>query len=229
MPGAARQQVTLFCIAQNTSNQTKGHPAAPALRAAFGLTAKLGGCATRPGRVHKPQPAAELEQCSPSSQFVRQTEAAQKGIWVLWARSRRCSPSPHPSPRWGEGVVSVVLIPSPSRGRSGWGWGVCFCPLAMPPSSTAGPGDVGEHCLSAQGEFRSRPASASSAGHPEGAVDGVAFFGYLSWRSKKGDQPPGCPRQSNTRAKRTKPNYKLTTPNPCIPQSFPLRVTNRKS
>jgi len=29
--------------------------------------------------LHKPQAAAELEQCSPSSQFDRQTEAAQKG------------------------------------------------------------------------------------------------------------------------------------------------------
>ena len=35
-------------LVQNTSNQTKRHPAAPALRATFGLTAKLGGCATRP-------------------------------------------------------------------------------------------------------------------------------------------------------------------------------------
>jgi len=78
MPGAARQQVTLFCVAQNTSNQTKGHPAAPALLAAFGLTVKLGGCATRPSGVQTPHPTAELEQCSPSSQFGRQTEAAQK-------------------------------------------------------------------------------------------------------------------------------------------------------
>ena len=67
-------------LVQNTSNQTKGHPAAPALRATFGLTVKLGGCATRPDSLHKPQAAAELEQCSPSSQFDRQTEAAQKGL-----------------------------------------------------------------------------------------------------------------------------------------------------
>ncbi|MBU1979970.1 MAG: hypothetical protein KJ958_12460, partial [Gammaproteobacteria bacterium] len=67
-------------LVQNTSNQTKRHPAAPALRATFGLMVKLGGCATRPSGVHTPHPTAELEQCSPSSQFDRQTEAAQKGI-----------------------------------------------------------------------------------------------------------------------------------------------------
>jgi len=98
MPGAARQQVTLFCIAQNTSNQTKGHPAAPAMRAAFGLTDKLGGCATRPDSPHKTRAAAELEQCSPSSQFGRQTEAAQKGVWVLWAILASAPPFPSPIP-----------------------------------------------------------------------------------------------------------------------------------
>ena len=125
--GCARQQVTLFCIAQNTSNQTKGHPAVPALRATFGLTAKLGGCATRPDSLHKPQAAAELEQCSPSSQFGCQTEAAQKGVWVLWAEP-----------------VFWVLSPP---GRAGLGW--FFGPLEPPPSSAAKPGVFCEDCLSA--------------------------------------------------------------------------------
>jgi hypothetical protein len=60
--------------------QRKGDPAAPPLRGSFGLPAKLGGCATRPSNLHKTQAAAELEQCSPSSQFGWQTEAAQKGF-----------------------------------------------------------------------------------------------------------------------------------------------------
>jgi len=112
-------------LAQNISNQTKGHPAAPALRATFGLTVKLGGCATRPSRAHKTCPAAELEQCSPSSQFDRQTEAVQKGIWVLWARSRPAPPLPGPLPVGARGwCCGVVVIPSPSRGRPGWGWDV---------------------------------------------------------------------------------------------------------
>ena len=147
-------------LAQNTSNQTKGHPAAPALRASFGLTAKLGGCATRPSSVHKPHPTAELEQCSPSSQFGRQTEAAQKGIWVLWASLAVLPLSPALSPL-GEGV----LVPSPSRGRLGWGWVfLLFGPLGPPPSSAAKPGDFCEDCLSAKREFRSSPAWRATQG-----------------------------------------------------------------
>ena len=158
MPGAARQQVTLFCIAQNTSNQTKGHPAAPALWATFGLTVKLGGCATRPSGVHTPHPTAELRQCSPSSQFVRQTEAAQKGFQVLWAEP---------------GIV-LGALPAGRAGRGGLV--LLFCPLGPPPSSTAGPGDFGEDCLRPQAEFRSRPVRRAAQGRRIGA----AFFGYLS-------------------------------------------------
>ena len=149
-------------LVQNTSNQTKRHPAAPALRASFGLTVKLGGCATRPSEVHTPHPTAELEQCSPSSQFVRQTEAAQKGIWVLWARSRRSPPHPNPLPD-GErecmvGVWRCGSYSFPFKGKARMGMGCAFRPLGPPPSSTAGPGDFGEDCLRPQAEFRSRPA-----------------------------------------------------------------------
>jgi len=125
-------------LAQNTSNQTKGHPAAPALRATFGLTGKLGGCATRPDSLHKTQAAAELEQCSPSSQFARQTEAAQKGFLGFVGGAR-------------------VWVPSP-LGRAGWGgFVVLYGPLGPPPSSTAGPGEVGEDCLRPRG-----PSSAAA-------------------------------------------------------------------
>ena len=38
---------------------------------------------------------------------------------------------------------------------------------------------------------------AKSAGRPEGPANrGPPSLGYLSWRSKKGDQPPGCPRRT---------------------------------
>jgi hypothetical protein len=45
----------------------------------FGRAIKLGGCATRPSVEHTPFHAAELEQCSPSSQFDRPPSAIQKG------------------------------------------------------------------------------------------------------------------------------------------------------
>ncbi len=42
------------------------------------------------------------------------------------------------------------------------------------------------------------PGLASSAGNPaRGGGWGSPSLVYLSWRSKKGKQPPGCPRQSN--------------------------------
>jgi hypothetical protein len=57
-------------------------------------------------------------------------------------------------------------------------------------------GEVGEHCLSPQGELRSRPIASSNFGNPEGAArQGPPSLGYFSWRLKKSDQPPGCPRQ----------------------------------
>jgi hypothetical protein len=58
-------------------------------------------------------------------------------------------------------------------------------------------GDVGEHCLSPEGELRSRPIPSLNFGNPEGAArTGPLSLGYFSWRLKKSDQPPGCPRQT---------------------------------
>jgi hypothetical protein len=58
-------------------------------------------------------------------------------------------------------------------------------------------GDVGEHCLSPEGELRSRPIASSNFGSAEGAArTGPPSLGYFSWRRKKSDQPPGCPRQT---------------------------------
>ncbi len=89
-------------------------------------------------------------------------------------------------------------LPFKGRARVGMGWR--YLPLDPPPSSTARPGAVGEHCLSAQRELRSRPAWRAAQGTPEGGCGwGSPSLGYLSWRSKKGNQPPGCPRQANTR------------------------------
>jgi len=64
-------------LAQNTSNQTKGHPAAPALRASLGFPGESGGC-VKLGLW--PQTNA-----ADGPRFARKTEAAQRGIWVLWA------------------------------------------------------------------------------------------------------------------------------------------------
>jgi hypothetical protein len=68
-------------------------------------------------------------------------------------------------------------------------------PPFPPPSSADKPGDFGEDCLSAQREFRSRPAWRATQGTPEGGGGtGSPSLDYLPWRSKKGNQPPGCPR-----------------------------------
>jgi len=53
-------------------------------------------------------------------------------------------------------------------------------------------------CAPRQVEFRSRLVESGSAGAPReyGArLLGRPSLGYLSWPRKKGDQPPGCPRQ----------------------------------
>jgi hypothetical protein len=56
--------------------------------------------------------------------------------------------------------------------------------------------EVGKHCLSPQGELRSRPIASSNFGNPAGAAQqGPPSLGHFSWRSKNSDQPPGCPRQ----------------------------------
>lgn len=134
-------------------------PAAPDLRAALGLPGKSGGC-VKLGLW--PQTNA-----ADTPRFTRKTEAAQKGI-----KKRFCGRSP-----------CLIWIPSPP-GRAGWG-GLDFAVPSPdpPPSSTAGPGGVGEHCLSAwprsgSRELRSRPARRAAQGTPSGAVDGSRLLWY---------------------------------------------------
>jgi hypothetical protein len=64
-------------LVQNTSNQIKRHPAAPALRASLGFPGESGGCVKLGLR---PQTNA-----ADGPRFARKTEAVQKGILVLWA------------------------------------------------------------------------------------------------------------------------------------------------
>ncbi|GAO37737.1 hypothetical protein SCT_3173 [Sulfuricella sp. T08] len=76
MPGAARQQVTLFCLPKIQVTKQKGTlPRRP-----FGL----------PSVFLKIRAAAELALraqtvLADGPRIFRKTEAAQKGIWVLWA------------------------------------------------------------------------------------------------------------------------------------------------
>ena len=83
------------------------------------------------------------------------------------------------------------------RATPGQGFEVAFGGSPFPPpSSTAEPGAVGEDCLSAKREFRSRPAWRATQGTrsvAEGGGMGSPSLGYLSWRSKKGNQPAGLP------------------------------------
>ena len=85
-------------------------------------------------------------------------------------------------------------------GEGGWSGFDCFGPLAPPPSSTAGPGDFGEDCLSAKREFRSRPVRRAAQGtrSEAKAVElGRLFFGYLLLAKQKKEPAAGLPRQSN--------------------------------
>ena len=67
-------------------------------------------------------------------------------------------------------------------------FGVLFLPPRAAPSNGVGPGAVGEDCLRAKPEFRSRPASRVAQGsrHSRPRNAGVAFFLVtFSWRPKK--------------------------------------------
>ena len=78
------------------------------------------------------------------------------------------------------GSVALWFLFLPFQGEGQDGDGVIgLIPIATPPSSTAGPGDVGEDCLSAQREFRSRPVWRAAQGTLEGRWIGVAFFWLL--------------------------------------------------
>ncbi len=81
--GAARRQVTFFCFAKRRVTKEKATP----LRrptGSFGLTGKLGVCATRPNSPHKTRAVAELKQgAADGPQSACQPEAAQKGKLVV--------------------------------------------------------------------------------------------------------------------------------------------------
>jgi len=54
-----------------------------------------------------------------------------------------------------------------------------------PPSSTGWSGDVGEDCLSAKREFRSRLTSRATQGtRVAGGKLGATSFGYFSWQDR---------------------------------------------
>ena len=65
---------------------------------------------------------------------------------------------------------------------------------AAPPSSAAKPGAVGEHCLSAQRELRSRPAWRATQGtHAVGGAGGTLLFGYsFLGQARKSNCPAGA-------------------------------------
>ena len=114
MPGAARQQVTLFCIAQNISNQTKGHPPAPALRASLDFPGESGGC-VKLGLWPQTNTAD-------GPRFTRKTEAVQRGIQDGFVGEARVLGA---LPDGEDGLELVFLVPlvrrrvaQPNRGIS---------------------------------------------------------------------------------------------------------------
>ena len=164
MPGAARQQVTLFCLPKiQVTKQNGTHPHRP-----FGL----------PSIFRKDRAAAELALCAQTvladgPRSFRKTEAVQRGIWVLWAEP------------------GFVLDALPA-GESGVGL-VSWSPWsAAEQHSRVGGSRRGLSERVAR--VPQRPGSASSAGNPAGAVDWGGFLWILSLvRTKKVSRPPGGP------------------------------------
>ncbi len=98
-------------------------------------------------------------------------------------------------------------------------------PIATPPSSTAGPGDFGEDCLSAKREFRSRPVRRAAQGTPKGRWSWVAFFwlAFLGEARKvtcrRAAPAPKHPREAH---KTHKTQLQIHHPQPPHPQILPL-------
>ena len=76
--GAARRQVTFFIRLKKGNQRNAALPCRP-----FGVPSfwqeNWAAAQLALDSLHKPQAAAELKQCSPSSQFTYQNEAVQKG------------------------------------------------------------------------------------------------------------------------------------------------------
>ena len=76
----------------------------------------------------------------------------------------------------------------------------CTVPCETPSNANA-PGGVGEDCLSpCRVATRASSAAAQRSEQRRGVRRtgelGAASFGYFSWRFKKSNQPPGCPRRT---------------------------------
>ncbi len=139
---------------------------------------------------------AALKQLSPAFGSPSQTEnprLRQRG------GKTHTPSSSHPSPRRKPGSRAIDLLDSGLR----WNDGFCS-PRAVanhritPPLSRqffrTRSGEVGEHCLSPQGELRSRPNGFGKIGHPKGDEAGRAFFGYFLCTSKESNAPARGPR-----------------------------------
>ncbi len=163
----------LFLLRQEKEPK-EGDPPAPALRASLGFPGKSGG-RVKLGLL--PQTNA-----ADSPRFTRKTEAVQRGI--------------------KNGLVGEARVFGVLPGGEG-GFELFFGPLAPPLSSTAGPGDFGEDCLSAQREFRSRPARRAAQGTrsvAEGGGVGSPFLRLHSFgEAKEGTSRRAAPGNQTTR------------------------------
>ena len=151
MPGAARQQVTLFCLPKIQVTKQKGTPP----HRPFGLPSVF-----RANRAAALNSAFGLRQTQPTAPHSPgKPRRCRGGLKRFCGRSPCLGALPA-----GEGGFGVVLL---------------FGPLGPPPERSR-PGDFCEDCLSAKREFRSRPVRRAAQGTREGRWIGAAFFGYLS-------------------------------------------------
>jgi hypothetical protein len=168
LPGAARRLVT-FLASPRKVTQRRRHPStAPTGFPA--LLAKPGGCGTRALRSDSPRrnPPTRLRYSA-----VDQGEFKPKQpIPILAFPLKRKEPLP--SRLLGE---SLSIRPSMHTTR---------LPLCTASGLGERSGAVGEDCLSAKREFRSRPIFSENRGKPEGPVRrGALLFGYLYFGQAK--------------------------------------------
>jgi hypothetical protein len=179
MPGAARQQVTLFCLSKIQVTKQKDTPP----HRPFGLPSVF--------RVNR---AAALN----SAFGLRQTQPTAPDSP---GKPRRC--------RGGFGSCGrSPCFGCPPR-RGGLGGEVRFLFFRSPWSTAEQHSRAGgsrRGLSERKARVPQPPGSARSAGNPEGAVDrgGFLWLTFFS-RLKKVTSPPGCPRHLNIRAERAKP------------------------
>ncbi len=162
--GVARQLVTFFCFAKKKVTKEK---ATPVCRPSGSLDiSPTSGAAQLALAGHTPRaPLRSSNSARPNLRLLAKYRGGAQGKKIK-------TQSPKPTRR------AACCPPRSKKERAQSAHKTAF-PLfpCAPPSSTDWSGDVGEDCLSAQREFRSRLTSRATQGTPKGWRTGGDFFG----------------------------------------------------